>query len=201
MDLIFQIAILIVSIIIHEVAHGYMAKALGDNTAEWQGRLTLNPLKHIDPFGSIFLPLLTYISGGFILGWAKPVPYNPYNLRPGRFSEALVALAGPGVNLFIACIFGLILQLGGVEPLSAFEYMLKSIIWVNIVLSLFNLVPIPPLDGSKILFALLPARLAWVKDFLERYGFVLLIVFIFFLWQSVLPVVFALFHLISGLSL
>src|SRR5437762_845178 len=102
MDLFYSIAILILSVVVHEVSHGYAARALGDHTAEYEGRLTLNPLKHLDPFGSVLLPLMTYYLGGFVIGWAKPVPYNPYNLRPGRWSEALVAAAGPASNFAIA---------------------------------------------------------------------------------------------------
>jgi Zn-dependent protease len=201
MDFIFQILVLIMSVVIHEVSHGYAARALGDPTAEYEGRLTLNPLKHLDPFGSVLLPLLTYFSGGFILGWAKPVPYNPYNLRPGRFSEALVALAGPASNLSIALIFGLILRTVSAASLNApFFQFIIIIVLVNIVLAVFNLVPVPPLDGSKVLFALLPERAAAIRGVLERYGFFILIIFIFFLWQLILPLVSLIFSLITGLS-
>src|ERR1041384_3295066 len=106
----FQIAILIMSVVIHEVSHGYAASMLGDETACYQGRLTLNPIKHLDLVGSFIVPVIAYMTGGFIFGWAKPVPYNPYNLRPGRWSEALVAIAGPISNISLAIIFGLILR-------------------------------------------------------------------------------------------
>jgi len=105
-DLVFQIAILIMSVVIHEVSHGYAAYSLGDPTAKYEGRLTLNPLRHLDMFGSVLLPFILYIThAGFIFGWAKPVPYNPHNLRPGRWSEAQVAIAGPFSNLCLALVF------------------------------------------------------------------------------------------------
>src|SRR5687768_676502 len=110
MEIIFGIAVLILSIIVHEVAHGVAADRLGDPTARYAGRLTLNPISHIDPVGSIVLPLITYFSGGFIFGWAKPVPYNPYNLRNGTWGEALVALAGPTSNIALALVFGLLIR-------------------------------------------------------------------------------------------
>src|SRR3972149_7586905 len=111
-ECIFQIAILIISVVIHEVSHGYAASFLGDQTAKYQGRLTLNPLKHLDFVGSFLVPSMAYFLGGFIFGWAKPVPYNPYNLKPGRWSEAVVAVAGPGSNLVLALIFGLLVRIG-----------------------------------------------------------------------------------------
>src|SRR3989338_5580912 len=112
MEFIFQIAILIMSVVIHEVSHGYSASMLGDQTARYQGRLTLNPIKHLDFVGSFLVPLSSYFLGGFIFGWAKPVPYNPYNLRPGRWSEAIVASAGPVSNIILAIIFGILLETG-----------------------------------------------------------------------------------------
>ena len=112
LDFFFQIAVLIMSIVIHEVSHGYAASLLGDQTARYQGRLTLNPVKHLDFVGSILVPTISYLLGGFIIGWAKPVPYNPYNLRPGRWSEAIVAGAGPLSNISLALIFGLLLRFG-----------------------------------------------------------------------------------------
>src|SRR6185369_136655 len=111
-DFIFSIIILIFSVIIHEVSHGYAAYMQGDNTAKYAGRLTLNPLKHLEWFGSFFLPVISYFLGGFIIGWAKPVPFNPYNLRNHRWGEALVAVAGPAANILIALIFGLSIRFG-----------------------------------------------------------------------------------------
>ena len=111
-DFIFSIIVLIFSVVIHEVSHGYAAYYLGDNTAKFQGRLTLNPLKHLDLFGSLFVPLMTYFAGGFLIGWAKPVPFNPYNLRDQKWGEAMVAVAGPLSNIFIAVFFGLFIRVG-----------------------------------------------------------------------------------------
>src|SRR5665213_1712838 len=155
----FVVVIVIFSAIIHEVMHGVAADRLGDPTARYAGRLTLNPLVHLDPFGSVILPLFLALSGSPIFfGWAKPVPYNPYNLRPGRFSEAIVAGAGPASNAVIAILAGLIIRLGafprGTEPIFL-------IVVVNVMLCIFNLIPVPPLDGSKVLEALLPRSLQY----------------------------------------
>jgi Zn-dependent protease len=201
-DFIFQIAILIMSVVVHEVSHGYAASMLGDQTARYEGRLTLNPLKHLDPFGSVILPTISYFLGGFIFGWAKPVPYNPHNLRPGRWSEALVAAAGPASNIAIALIFAAFLRIasvsGGVN--GAFVAITASIIFINILLAIFNLMPIPPLDGSKILFAIFPDRLQGFRNTFERYGLIFVIIFIFFAWSFISPVIFYLFRLLTGLS-
>ena len=192
------------SVVVHEVAHGYTANVLGDPTAKYEGRLTLNPLKHLDPFGSVILPFLLYImNAGFLFGWARPVPYNPYNLKPGRWSEAKVAAAGPASNIVIAVIFGLLLRLGvsGGWASPAFLQITAVIVFINILLAVFNLVPIPPLDGSKILYALFPTRFFQMRQFFERYGLILVIIFIFFLWQFIAPVTFWLFRIVTGLAL
>ena len=157
-DFVFSIAVLIMSVVIHEVSHGYAADSLGDPTARLAGRLTLNPLKHLDPFGSVLLPALTYLFGGFIFGWAKPVPYNPYNLKNQRWGPAVVAGAGPLANILIALIFGLAVRFFGNFLAAGFVQIALAIIFINLILAIFNLVPIPPLDGSKILFAALPYR-------------------------------------------
>ena len=206
MDFIFQIAILIMSVVIHEVSHGYAARMLGDHTAEYQGRLTLNPLKHLDFVGSFIVPALAYQFGGFLFGWAKPVPYNPYNLKPGRWSEAKVAFAGPASNIAVAVIFGLILRVmvyeGGLNFAGpAFIDIVSVIVLINIVLAIFNLVPIPPLDGSKIPFAIFPDKLSYLRSFFERYGMMLVILFIFFLWQYIFPIVISIFQLITGIAI
>lgn len=202
-EFVFQIAVLIMSVVIHEVSHGYMANYLGDPTAKLEGRLTLNPIKHLDLFGSIILPVILYIThAGFILGWAKPVPYNPYNLRPGRWSEALVAIAGPASNLILAIIFGILLRFGVANGFSmGFLQITSLIVFMNLLLMVFNLVPIPPLDGSKVLFAIFPESTFKFREFFERYGFVLIIFFIFFLWKSISPLIMVLFTLITGVSL
>src|SRR5262245_61387810 len=147
MEIVFGIAVLVVSVILHEVAHGYMANWLGDPTARLEGRLTLNPVSHIDPVGSVLLPaLLVMTQSPLLIGYAKPVPYNPYNLR-GKYAEGWVAFAGPAVNIVLALIFGLIIRFfgGAIEPelLAAFA----TIAYINMLLALFNLIPIPPLDG------------------------------------------------------
>ncbi len=162
--MVFGIVVLIFSIVLHEVAHGYMANWLGDPTARLQGRLTLNPLKHIDPMGSIILPgLLLITHSPLLIGYAKPVPYNPYNLR-GKYGEGLVAFAGPGTNILLALIFGLLLRFGGAQLGPDLASAFFIIAYVNLMLALFNLIPVPPLDGSKVLSTLL----GMVSPALER---------------------------------
>ena len=153
--------ILILSIIVHEVAHGYAADSLGDPTARLAGRLTLNPLPHIDLMGSIVLPaLMVFTQSPILFGWAKPVPYNPYNLKHQRWGEVAVALAGSVTNLFLAIIFGLIVRFGG-DMLSISTLSLAAnIAFVNLFLGLFNLIPFPPLDGFTALRAGLPWHLS-----------------------------------------
>ncbi|HXK39276.1 MAG TPA: site-2 protease family protein [Candidatus Paceibacterota bacterium] len=198
MEVIFAIAILILSIIVHEIAHGLAANALGDPTAKYAGRLTLNPVPHIDPVGSIILPLVTYFSGGFIFGWAKPVPYNPYNLRNQTWGESLVALAGPASNVAIAVLFGLLVRLA---PLSqSFTTIFSLVVLVNLSLAIFNLIPIPPLDGSKILFAFLPISALRVRYFLEQWGFFVVILFVIFLWRVISPLIGSAFTALTGLA-
>lgn len=186
------------SVVIHEVSHGLAANALGDNTAKYAGRLTLNPINHLDPFGSILLPLLTYIMGGFIIGWAKPVPYNPFNLSNQRWGPALVGAAGPGSNLLIALVFSLMLRIFGQAMPESLAEISATIILINILLAVFNLVPIPPLDGSKVLFALLPSSLYRLEMILEQYGFIILLLFIFSFWRYLSPVIFYIFNLFVG---
>ena len=154
--------ILILSIIAHEVAHGYAANSLGDPTARLAGRLTLNPLPHIDLMGSVVLPaLLVFTHSPILFGWAKPVPYNPYNLTNHRWGEALVAVAGSATNIFLAIIFGLIVRFGGAAGLDATALSLAAVIaFVNLFLGLFNLIPFPPLDGFTALRAALPWHLS-----------------------------------------
>lgn len=200
----FSILILVFSVIIHEISHGYAADALGDPTAKYAGRLTLNPIKHIDPIGSIFVPIiLASINSRFILGWAKPVPVNPYNFKNQRWGELLVSIAGPASNLALAIIFGLLIRLvisfHIFLPFSFYEILIISVV-INISLFLFNMMPIPPLDGSKILFSFLPIKYYYVRDWLERYGSILLIFFVVFLWKFISPLVSDIFILITGLS-
>ena len=154
------IVALILSIVIHEMAHGYAAFWLGDPTAKLQGRLSGNPLVHIDPLGSVIIPGLLFITGSSILfGWAKPVPFNPYNLSDQRYGEAKVAVAGPLANLAIALFFGTLIRFSEILSLNgAFISIAVYVVFINILLALFNMIPFPPLDGSKILTALLPLR-------------------------------------------
>jgi len=209
-DGIFYVFVLIMSVVIHEVAHGYSAYLLGDDTARLKGRLTLNPLKHLDFFGSVVLPLLLIIlKAGFILGWAKPVPYNPANLRKGRMGNFIVSVSGIVANLIIAIFFGLLIRFApmfGIPPynpdpmlLHPFYNIASIIVIMNLVLALFNIIPIPPLDGSKILFSFLPARLRYIENFLEQWGMLLLLFFIIFLWGVVSPIIFIAFSLLTGL--
>lgn len=205
----FVIIALILSIVIHEVAHGYAADMLGDPTARLQGRLTLNPIKHIDPLGSVIIPGILVLTGANILfGWAKPVPYNPYNLKNQKWGEAIVAVAGPLTNIVIAIFFGFLIRFGIAEQVNfTFAQLCMQIVYLNVLLALFNMIPIPPLDGSKILKAFLPYRgqLAFAKfeAFTEQYGFIMLFAFIFLfmsvLWPIFSVLVTSVIALITGL--
>lgn len=197
------------SVVIHEFAHGYSAYLLGDNTARLSGRLTLNPIKHLDPFGSVILPLLLILmKAGFVIGWARPVPYNPANLRNGRVGNMIVAFSGIAANLIIAIIFGLLIRFAPLLGIPVYDpmivhpfYKISSIIvLMNLVLALFNIIPIPPLDGSKIMFSFIPARFRQIENFLERWGMFFLLFFIIFIWSSISPVIFIAFSLLTGLG-
>jgi Zn-dependent protease len=176
---------LVVGFPVHEWAHAAMAYRLGDGTAKLFGRLTLNPLVHLDPLGSGILAL-SAVFGGFFIGWAKPTPVNPSMLRHGRWGEALVAAAGPFSNLVLATLAAVVVRIfvaAQLEPSPVLEFVGLVITWflvINISLFIFNLFPIPPLDGSKVLFAFLPARTVWqVRPLLERWGFVILLAVMF----------------------
>lgn len=177
------VLVIVIGVVFHEVAHGWMAKRLGDKTAQHAGRLTLNPIPHLDPVGSIIVPAaLVLLNAGVVFGWAKPVPVNPYNFR-GDINRGmmLVSLAGPGSNLLLAAggavLLGLLMGLQGMA--AGFQTLLGNFLYalilINLVLAFLNLLPIPPLDGSKILAGLLPGRQEWLYA-LERYGFVILVV-------------------------
>lgn len=166
---------LAVAIILHEVAHGLAALKLGDPTAKYAGRLTLNPIKHIDLWGTIIVPLLL-LPTGFVFGWAKPVPVNYYNLRKGKYGPFLVALAGPAMNLLMMALFGFMVRLAPAN--TALPMLLYNVALVNGVLMLFNLIPIPPLDGSKVLYIFLEHR-PDVIQWMERYGLFMLLALIF----------------------
>lgn len=202
---IFYIIVLIMSVVIHEIAHGYAALRYGDHTAEYEGRLTLNPLKHLDLYGSIFLPLLLILSHApFLIGWAKPVPYNPANFRPEdrRIGSIWVASAGILANLAIAVFFSIVIRLAIFLPVIP-DFIIPlagAIVLLNIVLAVFNLMPFPPLDGSKILFGILGYKSMKLERFMEKYSFLFLLFFIFVLWRFITPVIDMVFRLLTGLS-
>ena len=202
--IIFYFLIFVYSVIIHEVFHALAALWLGDKTAKYAGRITLNPIRHIDLWMTIVVPLLMFISFGFAFGGAKPVPYNPYNLRNQKWGPALVGLAGPASNIFLALVAAIIakiisvpvaikidiinnIQLANWSAVSTviagslgsiiFALLIAVIFW-NILLAIFNLIPIPPLDGSKLLFSILPISVEKAA-LLEQFGFILLIFCIF----------------------
>lgn len=193
----FFLLVIIPSAILHEYMHGWMANQLGDPTAKYAGRLTLDPRAHIDKWGTIILPLVLFVAtaGSFLFAYAKPVPYNPYNLRNQKWGPAAVAAAGPLANLFLAFVFGLFVQF---FPPSAMTSLLSVIVYANVLLAVFNLVPIPPLDGSKLLFAVLPDSMVELRVALERYGFVILLIFIVFFFQYLSPIMFFFFDLFTG---
>lgn len=176
---------IVLAITLHEAAHGYAAKHFGDPTAYLEGRISANPLKHIDPIGTIVVPLaiLLLSTGGILFGWAKPVPVNFGNLRRPKRDMLWVAAAGPGANLVMAMIWALVLKTAWMLPLNYFSVpmseMAKTGIYINISLLVLNLFPLPPLDGGRIAVSLLPHRLAWKFAQLERWGFPILLVLLF----------------------
>lgn len=179
----FLIIILIISIVFHELAHGTVADWLGDPTARLAGRLTLNPLKHLEWLGSVFLPALCILSGtGFIIGWAKPIPFNPRLLSNQRWGPAYVAVAGPLVNLLFAILGGIAFRWMG-NPIFALVAM------VNSSLLVFNLIPLPPLDGHHILGSLFPRYQVWSNRLMQSYGFVIMIGVIVFAGTFISPVI------------
>jgi len=197
---IFQIAILLFSVVIHEVAHGLVALKLGDETAKNAGRLTLNPVSHIDPIGSVFLPMvLVLIQSPFLIGWAKPVPYNPLNLHKDyKYGPVKVALAGPGANIAVALIMGLIIRLFGslLGPIAVL--LLGQVVFINILLAVFNLMPIPPLDGSKILTLFLPARYSYLLQGIGAGGIVFVFLFLYLFSNVIFGITTVIVSLIIG---
>jgi Zn-dependent protease len=200
MDMIFSLIIILFSAIIHEYMHGWMADQQGDPTARDAGRLTLNPVAHIDIWGSILMPALVFLGtgGGLVFGYAKPVPFNPYNLRDQKYGVAKVALAGPMANLITALFFGLFLRFApGLNIIMA--SFLAAIVQINLILMIFNLLPIPPLDGSKIILPFLPYE--WQMNLLklEQFGFAFVLLFVFFGFSLIIPIINFLFRLIVGI--
>ena len=181
--------ILLASAVFHEYMHGWVADQLGDPTARDLGRLTLNPLAHIDPLMTLALPAyLLWVTGGrFMFAAAKPVPFNPYNLKYPRYGPALVGIAGPLGNLTIAATFAAIVRFVPLPEIAAGIFAI--VVWTNVSLAIFNLVPIPPLDGSHLLFSLLPSRWYAVSDFLQRYGIVLFVIFVVFFSSAIVPLI------------
>jgi Zn-dependent protease len=183
---------LIIGMVIHELAHAWMAKRFGDNTAESQGRITLNPIAHVDPFGSILLPILGLISGGFLFGWAKPVPINPNNFSHYKKGMFWVSFAGPLSNLLIGLIFQIFIILIFISPTNIFQsvglvgfdqFLIKILyqgIYINAILAFFNLIPFPPLDGSKMLSVFLPVNYQIkLRELESRGGYFILLIFLF----------------------
>ncbi|MBI3638247.1 site-2 protease family protein [Candidatus Wolfebacteria bacterium] len=192
---IFLYIIIVLSSVFHEFAHSFIAFRLGDNTAKDAGRLTLNPLKHLDPIGTVAVPLFLLFTSGIFIGWAKPVPYNPNNLRDQKYGSLKVGIAGPSANFLIAIALGFFLRFfsgyllisGFVNPL--FLEFLGLIVYINIFLALFNLIPLPPLDGSKIIMDLFPRQRALIEQ-LGFMGIFLALIAAFFILSPIARVIF-----------
>ncbi len=201
MDFLIKIPVLIFSIVIHESAHGWTAEKLGDPTARDAGRITLNPLPHVDLVGTVIVPLLSVLIWGFPFGWAKPVPVSIYNLGSPKRDMAWVSLSGAASNLLLALTSALLFRIGifrtGLGPLLLWG------VYINLILGIFNLLPIPPLDGSKILMGILPREMAYSYSKLEPYGMIIVMAFIFLgLFGVILGLtVNPLFHLLTGVRL
>ncbi len=197
-QILFVYIVIVLSSVVHEYAHAATAKYLGDDTAEREGRLTLNPFAHLDPIGTVVLPLLLLFTSGVFLGWARPVPYNPYNLRDRKTGSLKVALAGPASNLIIALVCGLVLRFvflsNGAVSIEA--QLLSFIVFVNIILALFNLIPVPPLDGSKILYDLFPSA----GRFVMQLGFFGIIIALVIAYSVLSPLAGEVFRLIVGMA-
>lgn len=199
-ETLFIFIVFIFSVIVHEISHGIMAYKLGDPTAKLAGRLTFNPLVHLDPLGSFFLPLslflISKITGGpgIIFGWAKPVPYNPFNFRNFKKDIVKVALIGPLTNILLALFFAFIFHLNIFNfPAQKF---LSQIVYINLLLGIFNILPIPPLDGSKLLVLFFPKGKEYFLFYLEMYGFIFIFIFLFLFWPLVNLVVRIFFNLL-----
>lgn len=203
MDFILYLPILLFSVILHEFAHGYSAYRYGDDTAYLSGRLTLNPIAHIDPVGTVVLPFVCYLAGWPMIGWAKPVPVNPYRLRHPRADMPKVAFAGPLTNIILVIIAALLFKLSVVAGFTtkALTTVLLYTIMINLILAIFNLIPVPPLDGSKVLAGFLPDHLADKLMSLERYGMIIVMVLVFsgIFSKVVLPIFYMVLNIIFNL--
>lgn len=199
---IFYIIVILYSVTIHEVSHGLMANSLGDSTAKNLGRLSLNPLKHLDPFGSVLLPFFLYITTGFAFGYAKPVPYNPNNLNDKKYGPVKVAIAGPLSNLVLALLFGFSLRfMPDVFSTSLVPELFSRIVIMNLVLAVFNMFPVPPLDGHWLLMTFLPARFNALKVYIYKNSFFIFPIFLIIFMFYVSPLIYWLFRLITGVGL
>ncbi|MBO7431360.1 MAG: site-2 protease family protein [Elusimicrobia bacterium] len=205
MKYIIIVAVLLFSVIVHEVAHGFVAYKRGDSTAKLLGRLTLNPISHIDIFGSIILPAILMLTGAPVFGWAKPVPINMYNLKNPKTDMIFVSLAGITANFLLATVAGMLMFFirtffANVDIMVSMYVILQYIIVINIVLFIFNLIPIPPLDGSRVVLFLLPRELAQKYAQIERYGFWIILILLMtnILWKIIGPIANFLIKLLSG---
>jgi len=200
MNIFISLVALLIAVVLHEYSHGWVAERFGDPTARLAGRLTLNPLAHLDPLGSVILPLIFILTGLPGFGWAKPVPVNFQALRNPKRDMIWVALAGPLTNIILALIASILLRIGIINPSSLLETLLVNIVIINLILAIFNLVPIPPLDGSRIVMGILPASIAYRYSKLEPIGFfiVIFLLYIGFLSGFILPIVYSLVRLFLG---
>lgn len=191
--------ILLLSAVFHEYMHAWTANELGDPTAKHLGRLTLNPIPHIDPIMTLILPALLFFatSGSFMFAAAKPVPFNPYNLKYPKWGPALVGVAGPLGNLALAIIFALLFRFAPLPE--AVASVVSVIVFANVLLAIFNLVPIPPLDGSHLLISLLPPKFSYVEDWLRQYGIYIFIFFILFLVRLIFPIIQFIYSFLLGI--
>lgn len=190
------LVIVIIALTVHEFCHAWAGHLLGDVTAKREGRLTLNPIAHIDPFSTLFLPVaLILIGSPVVFGAAKPVPFNPYAVRYGKWGAALVAVAGPASNLIMAIFVGLFLRLfdlGGIAGIFLLQFVL-----INLAFFVFNMIPIPPLDGSRVLYAALPSSMQDVMDQMERYGILMIFVILLLLYKFIGPFILS---VVTGLA-